>query len=746
VTSDRRHVGIAAGLLIGTALLLALTQPLRYAGPPLDAVLLPVAGLLVVLALAGVAAVLAVLAVLFRRIPLLVRAVGTGAFLVVLATVAYVVGFGLAGATGSMSGAIVVTILVTVALVALMAVVGASIATLLDGIAPPRRRRRAVAALLASAAVVLVAVLVLRAPGDDAFVAAPLRAPPPPRLELADPSAPGPYEVATLTYGSGLDRRREAFGPAGVTIATASVDASALWGAWPRARSAYWGFDTTALPRNARVWYPVGDGPFPLVLAVHGNHPLSMWRPADEGYAYLAAALASRGFIVASIDQNFLNDAPRRYAAPGGETLVRAWLLLEHLRQWRAWQAVGTTPLGTSIDTSRIALVGHSRGGEAALLAVGLNALERLPDDGRVRLGHGFDIGAVVAIAPTDMFYEASGRRLPVEGVSYLALHGSNDNDVQGFQGSRAYGRVDVGGDGDDAPFKAAVYVDRANHGQFNTLWGDTDRSGAAGWFLNRAPLMSAEEQQQVATVLVTSFLEATLGGDDAYREVLRDPRHAWPWLPEVAVHAQYLDATFVPVATFDDGVDPGRTSAPGGRIDGDGLAIWVEEDVDLRSPAFFGTRESRAVRLAWTEPGAHYTVVLPDGLTLPERAAWTFAFAEPTEGAPARERADDEPIDFTLELVWDDGSSATLALSDVHAAQPPIRTRLTRIPFVDRPTAPTTFQTVTVPLARFAAAAGDRAPTTLAALRFRFDRQASGAVLLDDIGFVALPATAPGP
>ena len=52
-----------------------------------------------------------------------------------------------------------------------------------------------------------------------------------------------------------------------------------------------------ALPLNARVWHPAGDGPFPLVLVVHGNHRMEDF--SDPGYAYLGETLASRGFIVA---------------------------------------------------------------------------------------------------------------------------------------------------------------------------------------------------------------------------------------------------------------------------------------------------------------------------------------------------------------------------------------------------------------------------------------------------------------
>jgi hypothetical protein len=130
----------------------------------------------------------------------------------------------------------------------------------------------------------------------------------PAKLDLANPADNGPYRVNTLFYGVGNDIRRPEYG-ATVAIKTRTVDASDFfkdftgWKKW--ARRKYWGFDMDKLPLNARVWYPEGAGPFPLALIVHGNHGMAEF--SDPGYAYLGELLASRGFILASIDENFLN-------------------------------------------------------------------------------------------------------------------------------------------------------------------------------------------------------------------------------------------------------------------------------------------------------------------------------------------------------------------------------------------------------------------------------------------------------
>ena len=54
-------------------------------------------------------------------------------------------------------------------------------------------------------------------------------------------------------------------------------------------RRRFWGFGAEQLPLNGRVWYPAGDGPYPLVLIVHGNHAMAEF--SDPGYAYLGQLL-----------------------------------------------------------------------------------------------------------------------------------------------------------------------------------------------------------------------------------------------------------------------------------------------------------------------------------------------------------------------------------------------------------------------------------------------------------------------
>jgi hypothetical protein len=117
-----------------------------------------------------------------------------------------------------------------------------------------------------------------------------------------------------------------------------------------------WPFVETNVPLNGLVRVPRGRGPFPLVVFAHGNHdPLENSTP---GYLYLCEFLASHGIVAATIDVNFLN------GSNFGENDAHAIVHLEHLKQFRKWNASAAHPLRGKIDQNRIMIVGHSRGGE----------------------------------------------------------------------------------------------------------------------------------------------------------------------------------------------------------------------------------------------------------------------------------------------------------------------------------------------------------------------------------------------
>src|SRR5688500_943713 len=162
-------------------------------------------------------------------------------------------------------------------------------------------------------------------------------------ITAPDPTVRDTFPVRTLYYGSGKDRNRAEYRDS-VTIKTDSVDASKLvdLGTTAKSRNSYWGFSPKGMPLNARVWYPQGSGTFPLVLIVHGNHNMKDF--SDPGYGYLGELLASRGYIVASVDMNFIN------GAISGENDARGWFLLKHVEAFRKFNETEGNPFRGKVD------------------------------------------------------------------------------------------------------------------------------------------------------------------------------------------------------------------------------------------------------------------------------------------------------------------------------------------------------------------------------------------------------------
>jgi dienelactone hydrolase len=606
-------------------------------------------------------------------------------------------------------------------------------------------------------------------------------------VQLAHTSIAGPstgdrgtFAVKFLYYGSGNDKNRPEYRDS-VTIKTRPVNGTAfLKGGDPKelkSRWKYWGFDTKRLPLNARVWYPEGPGPFPLVLIVHGNHDMKKF--SDPGYAYLGEHLASHGYIMASVDENFINGNIR------GENDVRGWILLEHLSMWRQWNADSTSPFFRKVDMSRIALMGHSRGGEAITIAAAFNHLSRYPDDARVAMNFGFNIRTLIAIAPVDGQYLPTDRLTPIENVNYFVMHGAHDGDVQTMMGMRAYDRVKFT---EGSSFvKAALYIYRANHGQFNTVWGNND-VGDSGWLLAKDLLLKGDEQRQIAKVFITGFLDLTIRGESKYLPMFKDHRAVGTWLPKTIYLSRFEAPTERILADYEEDIDVTTGTAQGVKISGSRLATWKEVGLKMRSRGMVPF-DNNAAMLGWTAPRnaadtarASYTISLPDSLAaswkLSAGSALVFDMANygakprplaagDTATPPAQEdtarkkspaapkppalsdsakkaqaQADSLPLDLTVELIFADGHVASIPLSEIAPIRPPLTSRIWAYDyFATRLNPPAKnhddiLAHYSIPFSRFAERVPGINPAMIRAVRFRFDRGPAGTILLDDVGF----------
>ena len=579
------------------------------------------------------------------------------------------------------------------------------------------------------------------------------------------PSSRGPYGVRTLTYGHGDDKNRPEYRE-GIALTTETVDASKLisLGDQAKSRNGYWGFTPKEFPLNGRVWHPDGAGPFPLVLVVHGNHDMRDF--SDPGYDYLGELLASRGYIVASLDMNFLNGGVRQ------ENDARGWLLLKHLEAWNRFNNDPGNPFFGKVEMGHLALIGHSRGGGAVGHAAAFNRLSHYPDDANLTFDFNFDIKAIIAIAPVDGQYLPTDRFVPVENVDYMVFHGSHDGDVTSFHGLRLYKRVEFT---DGLPhLKTAIYVYRANHGQWNSIWGDRDSGGArSGRVLDLRGLLDPNDQQEFAKIYVSAFLEYSLRGNGEFLPLFRDHRVAGGWLPKTMYVTRFEDGSFRPLATFEEDIDVTTGSAAGVKLMGDSLSTWREGEVVLRSRNRSTTSSSQmnqAVWLGWNrevkgsdELGrpATFTISLPDTLGRawgldeaaslqialtaladkpgPRDAAEDSVSAEGEGGDRGTDDEDEEPIDLSIEVVDAQGRSSKVALSTYGPIRRPLETHILRRRDLEAARFPTLFelvlQTYSIPLSDFTRLRPALDLRTLKEIRLVFDLSEAGTVVVDDVG-----------
>ncbi len=602
-------------------------------------------------------------------------------------------------------------------------------------------------------------------------------------LPMKDPSLQGPYTFQYLTYGSGNDKNREEFAEK-VSIMTDSVDGSNLLSSWSgfsgKMRTKYFGFDKDALPLNARVWYPEGDGNFPLVLIVHGNHLAQDF--SDGGYAYLGEMLASQGYIFASVDENFLNGSFTDIRdGLSGENGARGWVLLKHLERWRMWNQDSTSIFHKKVNMDKIALIGHSRGGEAVAIASAFNKLPYHPDNGLEKFDFNFNIRGIVGIAPVDGQYSPSSIPTPMEDVNYLLLHGSHDMDVQSYGSLRQFHRLNFTEEFEG--FKAGVYIHKANHGQFNTTWGNKDGGAPYINLFNLRQLISEEDQQKIAKVFIGAFLETTLKDNNAYQPLFADHRLGRNWLPETIYLSQYEQAGTTWLATYEEDINISTTTMAGGKISTDKLSKFKEQLIKMT----YGNQNSKAAYLGWDFEKndtliATYSITLPDSLVLDSIKHQSLGFlladaaessAHPEKKKKGNENADEnengensntqneaeedeakeeesededededkQPIDFTIRLTDRKGAVVNVLLSDYSYLQPQIKKNLMKLDFMNsNANSEAVFSFFHLPFSSLQERNALFEWQYLKKIEFVFDQTQNGVIVLDKMGFLENP------
>jgi dienelactone hydrolase len=312
---------------------------------------------------------------------------------------------------------------------------------------------------------------------------------------------------------------------------------------------------------TADVHYPRGlpDGPYPLVLFMHGNHSTcykgrkasyewpcrngSQPIPNYAGYDYIAQRLASYGFIVVSVSANGVNVLGNHVRDTGMRQ--RGELLEKHIELWQTWGTIGGAPFQArfvgKVDLSRIGTMGHSRGGEGVVW-------NTIVDRERA---HPFGIDAVLALAPVDF------DRRTINNVPFAVVLPYCDGDVYDLEGIHYFDDSRYLVPGDATP-KDTITVMGANHDFFNTVWSPS--GGFPGAFddgTNCPGRLSEAQQRHVGVAYIVGFFRRYLGGDRAL-----DPMWTGAQNPSQIAPAQTL-VSYLPPDTPQRRLDVDRFTEP---------------------------------------------------------------------------------------------------------------------------------------------------------------------------------------
>jgi dienelactone hydrolase len=218
-----------------------------------------------------------------------------------------------------------------------------------------------------------------------------------------------------------------------------------------------------------------GDGPFPVVVIIHGTHPgcpevehgVDRWPcdPAVEqrnysGFAYLVEALAARGYV--ALAPNFNAEHTFGFGEPiAGERLEQ--LIALHLQGLAEAVSDGENRFGAGVDLAgradlgRLALLGHSRGGDAAF------ALANDPDIQSGDSGFGpIDGVLLVAAAGSNVDPWTS------VGAPMAAIQAACDGDVTSQSGQAYFEGPRLAPD--QSAWATSAWLEGANHNAFNTI------------------------------------------------------------------------------------------------------------------------------------------------------------------------------------------------------------------------------------------------------------------------------------
>jgi hypothetical protein len=465
---------------------------------------------------------------------------------------------------------------------------------------------------------------------------------------------------------------------------------------------------TTSVPIVANVRFPadiagatsaaqisVAQPDYPVVVCVHGN---SSFTNSYQGYDYLLDHLALNGFIAVSI-----------HMQPGQKGTDRARVLQNHL-------GIIFSTFGARA-ANNVGLMGHSRGGEAVVIATRLNQQE----------GWGYNIDAVISLAPTNQYtFENFGGAW---ACPYLVIYGSLDGDLGGI-GDTGFELYDHA----SGMNKSMAFVYRACHDRFNTVWGDSDFFFGQMTAADQAAVLSPNSHQLISKGYMTAFFRQHLRAESQWAGIFRGE-----WVPaavtasdaNMRIYTQYEDTTVRTVDDFEGAhtATSWQNSTIGGSVSQLGLpAVPVENDlrtIDSQSPHL-----TAGLALRWDNNGDALAYTIPAGQR--DASGFEALSFRITQRVNSASNPANQPQDLRVTLTDGGGKSRAIRVS-----------KLAEIPFpYVRGVASlikSAMCTIRIPLSTYhihCFGVDQVDLTDVTALSFQFDEKVTGEIEIDNVQF----------
>jgi dienelactone hydrolase len=264
-----------------------------------------------------------------------------------------------------------------------------------------------------------------------------------------------------------------------------------------------------------------GAGPFPVVMVIHGTHPgcpqdetgVDRW-PCDpqveqanySGFGYLLEAVASQGYVALAPNFNAEHTFGFGEPEPNARLVQLTDLHLGALAEAAAGDGLSGVPdfgvdLAGRADPGTLALIGHSRGGDAAVLLAGR---PQVVDGAK---GYG-PVAGVLLVAAAAAF----GDPWAAIDVPVATVLAGCDGDVLQQSGQFFYEGPRLAPD--QTQWVASTFLEGATHNAFNTILGPDMAVPSADDRPDCQPLLDAERQRAWLAQYATDFL-ALLRAED---------------------------------------------------------------------------------------------------------------------------------------------------------------------------------------------------------------------------------------